>query len=120
MQANLGDGVNAYTRIEDRPQSEWDTLAETKQFKEMIQKKKAFLVPATIFFFVYYFTLPVLAGYFKPIMAAKVTESINFGYVFALSQFVMAWILAYVYTRKANQFDKTASEMRQRIERGHE
>lgn len=114
MQTNLNTGVSGSTGAQ-RPQNEWDKIAESSQFKQMIAKKKAFLVPATIFYLVYYFTLPILAGYYKPLMAAKVTQSINFGYVFAVSQFLMAWGLAYLYMKKANQFDETAAEMRMQM-----
>ncbi|WP_018131714.1 DUF485 domain-containing protein [Effusibacillus pohliae] len=117
METQLNPSVSA-VNIDGRPENEWDIIAESPQFKAMIRKKKAFLVPATVFFLVYYFALPVLAGYFKPLMAVKVTDSINFGYLFALSEFVMAWVLAHLYMKKANQFDDTASEMRNNMKGG--
>lgn len=117
MQTNLSSGVNAFAGGAGA-RNEWDRIAESPQFKQMISRKKAFLVPATIFFLVYYFALPVLAGYAKSLMAFKVTDSMNFGYAFALSEFVMAWALAHVYLKKANQFDDTASEMRKNMKEG--
>lgn len=116
MESNLHSNVVVdYSNRSVHPENEWDKIAESSQFQTLIQKKKAFLIPATLFFLIYYFALPFLAGYFKPLMAAKVTESINFGYVFALSQFVMAWVLAHFYLKMASQYDDTASEIRKQM-----
>ncbi|WP_061461904.1 DUF485 domain-containing protein [Peribacillus simplex] len=38
-------------------------LIETEEFKELIQKKNAFIVPVTLFFLAFYFVLPILAAY---------------------------------------------------------
>jgi uncharacterized membrane protein (DUF485 family) len=42
-------------------EEEWVRVERTSAFKELARKKKAFIVPATIFFFVFYFGLPVLS-----------------------------------------------------------
>ena len=44
-------------------------------------------------------------------MKKQVIGKINVAYVFALSQFFMAWILAFVYVRKAAQWDKAAQKV---------
>ena len=43
----------------------------------------------------------------------KIIGNINLAYLFALSEFVMAWILAAVYIRRANRvFDPLAAAVR--------
>jgi uncharacterized membrane protein (DUF485 family) len=64
-----------------------------------------------IFFLLYYFSLPVLVGYFPRFMETRVVGSINLAYLFALSQFFMAWILAYLYVRRADTFDRMAERI---------
>ncbi len=64
-----------------------------------------------IFFIVYYFALPVLIGYAKPFMETRVFGPVNFAYLFALSQFFMAWIIAWLYVRAAARFDRMAAEV---------
>jgi len=44
-------------------QSTWDKIAESQNFKDLMATKRSFIVPAFIFFVVYYFALPVLVGY---------------------------------------------------------
>jgi uncharacterized membrane protein (DUF485 family) len=42
----------------------------------------------------------------------KVWGVVNFGILFALSEFVVAWVIAFVYSKKANaEFDAMAQEI---------
>ena len=80
-------------------QSAWDRVAESQPFKDLIAIKKNFIIRAFLFFLVYYFLLPVLVGYAPRLMAMKVWGNVNLPYLFALSQFFMAWIIAGLYVR---------------------
>ena len=103
------------TADEDRDVVDWQRLAATAEFKQLLKAKARFVVPATIFFIVYYFSLPLLVGYAPQLMAKKVLGVINVAYLFALSQFLMAWLLAWLYVRAAARFDRMA---RDAIEKG--
>src|SRR5215210_7612055 len=91
---------------------EWERIAATTEFRTLLRRKRRFILPATIFFIVYYFALPVLVGYFPELMARKVLGALNIAYVFALSQFVMAWVLAWMYVRAAERFDSMSASIR--------
>jgi len=67
--------------------------------------KRRFIIPACIFFCTYYFALPVLVGWAPELMRTKVVGPVNIAYLFALSQFFMAWIVAILYVRAAGRFD---------------
>jgi uncharacterized membrane protein (DUF485 family) len=97
-------------------QSEWDRIAASKEFKDLMATKKIFIVPAFIFFVVYYFALPVLVGYAPTFMATKVIGVVNIAYLFALSQFFMAWIIAGLYVKAANDFDRLAHDIMSKAE----
>ena len=88
---------------------DWDKLASSERFRSLIKAKRRFIVPAMIFFIVYYFALPVLIGYARPFMETRVWGPVNLAYLFALSQFFMAWIIAALYVRAAARFDKMAA-----------
>ena len=94
------------TADEDTDPVEWRQITQMPEFKLMLKAKKRFIVPATLFFVVYYFALPVLVGYAPAVMAKKVFGVVNIAYLFALSQFFMAWIIAALYLRAAARFDK--------------
>jgi uncharacterized membrane protein (DUF485 family) len=57
---------------------------------------------------VFYFALPIGAAYLTDLFKVKLWGVINFGLVFALAEFVVAWAIAYIYSRKAAQFDTMA------------
>jgi uncharacterized membrane protein (DUF485 family) len=91
-------------------QSTWDKIAESQQFKDLMETKKNFIVPAFVFFVVYYFALPVLVGYAPQFMSTKVMD-VNLAYLFALSQFFVAWIIAGLYVKAANGFDRLSKDI---------
>ena len=99
------------TADEEADVIDWQRLAGSERFKNLIKAKRRFIVPAMIFFIVYYFALPVLIGYAKPFMERRVFGPVNLAYLFALSQFFMAWIIAALYVRAANRFDHQAREI---------
>ncbi len=96
--------------------AEWNRIAESKAFRDLMAVKKVFIVPAFIFFVVYYFALPVLVGYAPQFMATKVIGQVNLAYLFALSQFFMAWIIAALYVRAANGFDRLSKDILEKAE----
>jgi uncharacterized membrane protein (DUF485 family) len=99
------------TADEERGMINWEALAGSEKFRELLRAKRRFVVPAMLVFVVYYFALPVLVGYARPLMEKHVIGSVNLAYLFALSQFFMAWIVAGLYVRAANGFDKMAREL---------
>jgi uncharacterized membrane protein (DUF485 family) len=68
-----------------------------------------------VFFVVYYFALPILVGFFPEAMSTPVAGSINLAYLFALSQFFMAWGVMALYVRRARGFDARAAKLRAEI-----
>ena len=83
---------------------EWNRVARSSAFHELMQKKKAFIIPATIFFLVFYFGLPVLAA-FTTLLNFQVIGAISGAYVYAFAQFAMTWILMHIYVSQANKWD---------------
>jgi uncharacterized membrane protein (DUF485 family) len=88
---------------------DWEAAERSPEFKELIAKRKRFVLPATIFFLSWYLGFILLAGYAEDFMGNSIYEGLTVGYVLALSQFIMVWVLAGVYLRKANRdFDPLA------------
>jgi uncharacterized membrane protein (DUF485 family) len=107
------------TADEDVDVVNWNRIAASDRFKELVKTKLKFIIPATLFFIVYYFALPVLVGYAPELMNRKVIGSINVAYLFALSQFFMAWVVALLYVRAASRHDRMAREVvEESIEKG--
>ena len=103
--------------VEGLDAGDWDRIAATPEFAALVAAKRRFIVPATLFFVVYYFALPVLVGYFPDVMDRRIAGGPNLAYLFALSQFFMAWVLAALYLRAANSFDERARRIVERLGR---
>lgn len=52
-------------------QTIWDRVAESHEFKDLMATKKIIIIPAFLFFLVYYFLLPILVGYAPKFMDIK-------------------------------------------------
>jgi uncharacterized membrane protein (DUF485 family) len=96
------------TATEEAGSTDWEAIAASPDFKNLLKAKARFIVPAMCFFIVYYFALPALVGYARTFMDKRVLGPVNLAYLFALSQFFMAWIIAALYVRAANRFDREA------------
>ncbi|HEX7240448.1 MAG TPA: DUF485 domain-containing protein [Longimicrobiaceae bacterium] len=113
------DDARGRTPPPDAPTAEeWARVEAAPEFRELVRAKRRFILPATVFFLVYYFALPVLVGYFPGAMDRDVFGSVNLAYLFALSQFFMAWILMWMYVRRARAFDAQAARVAESVRGG--
>lgn len=92
--------------------SNWAAIDSDPRFQALHRKKTTFLWTLMIISVIYYFLLPIGAAYYQDLFKIKVWGPVNFGILFALSEFIVAWTIAYVYTRKANRdFDAMSAEI---------
>jgi uncharacterized membrane protein (DUF485 family) len=100
---------------EHHPEIDWKAVERSPEFQELVKRKRAFVIPATIFFLAWYFGFIILAGYAPDFMGEEfLADGLTVGYVLALSQFVMTWVLGWLYLRKADrEFDPLAERARQ-------
>ena len=104
------------------PAEEAVTVAEAvgkdPEMAELERRHQRFVWPMTIFFLVYYLSLPILAGAAPDLMGTKVFGQFTFGYLFALSEFLMAFVVAWVYARwAASRMDPLAADLREKLRR---
>ena len=91
---------------------DWSAIARSPKYLELKRKKRIFLFSWWIAATIFYFSLAILAGYYPEVFKIKVIGVINFGYLFILSQFVVAFLVAILYTRVANNdFDRLTDEL---------
>ena len=90
----------------------WSAIDADPRFQRLHRKKTNFLLSLMIFSVAYYFLLPIGAAYYPELFKVKVWGVINVGLVFALSEFIVAWGIAFYYSRRANrEFDSMAREL---------
>jgi uncharacterized membrane protein (DUF485 family) len=99
------------TAGEDGDPFDWAAIAADPDFAALKRAKLRFIIPGTIFFLIYYMTLPILVGFFPEAMKTPVWGKVNWAYAFALSQFIMTWVLCAMYVRAARKWDIMNSEL---------
>jgi uncharacterized membrane protein (DUF485 family) len=88
---------------------DWEGIERSEEFRELVKRRRSFVVPATIFFLAYYMGFILLAGYAPDFMGESVYQGLTVGYCLALTQFVMVFVLGVWYLRKAErEFDPLA------------
>jgi uncharacterized membrane protein (DUF485 family) len=99
-------------------QIDWEAIERSPEFRELVARRRRFVIPATIFFLAWYLGFVLLCGYAKDFMGSSVYEGLTIGYTLALSQFVMVWGLAWLYLRKADrEFDPLQARLLEHVGR---
>src|SRR4051794_11865698 len=89
--------------------TDWGKIERSAEFRELVKRRRSFVVPATIFFLAFYMGFILLAGYAPDFMGRSVYQGLTVGYCLALTQFVMVFVLGIWYLRKAeHEFDPLA------------
>ena len=93
-----------------------EAAARDPELVELERRHNRFIWPVTAFFLIYYLSLNVLAGLAPDFMGKKLFGEFTFGYLYALSQFLMAFIVAWAYTRYARRrLDPLSADLRDRL-----
>ena len=93
-----------------------EAVGKDPEMAELEHRHQRFVWPVTIFFLVYYLSLPILVGVAPDFMGTKVFGQFTVGYLFALSQFLMAFVVAWLYARwAANRMDPLAADLREKL-----
>jgi uncharacterized membrane protein (DUF485 family) len=91
------------------PDIDWEAAEGSPEFRELVRKRRSFVVPVLAFVFVWYFGFIALAGYAPDFMGESIYEGFTVGYALALSQFIMTWFLGWLYLRRSDRvFDPLA------------
>ena len=123
VRARVDDGstqqsISTGGNMADMAQVDWKAIDDDPRFQALHRKKTTFLWGLMIFSIIYYFLLPIGAAYFQDLFKIKVWGPVNVGLLFALSEFIVAWGIAYYYSRRANtEFDAMAAEIVNEVEK---
>jgi uncharacterized membrane protein (DUF485 family) len=94
------------------PQLDWAAIEREPEFQELVQARRSFVIPGTIFFLSWYMGFVVLTAVAPDFMGERVYQGLTVGYVLALSQFLMVLVLGIMYLRKSERvFDPLAQRV---------
>lgn len=86
---------------------DFEKMASSPEFRELMMAKKRFLVPLTVLFLALYFLLPILTSY-STILNKPAIGAISWTWIYSIGLFIMTWFLCMFYVKKAGQFDQKA------------
>jgi uncharacterized membrane protein (DUF485 family) len=89
----------------------YSEVAKSDKFKHLLQLKKRFILSYSIFFILFYFSLPIMTSY-TTVLNQPAVGAITWAWVFAFAQFIMTWSLCIIYTKKASKFDQMVEEIK--------
>ena len=91
---------------------DWDALIQDPRFQTLHRRKSLLLWGLMVLSVVYYFLLPIGAAYYQGLFKIRVWGVVNVGLLFALSEFVVAWVIALFYSQRAGrEFDQLAAQI---------
>ncbi|MEW9671783.1 DUF485 domain-containing protein [Ammoniphilus sp. 3BR4] len=92
-------------------------IVQSTKFKKLMKSKNGFIVPLSIFFFVFYFSLPLMTSYTK-VLNQSAFGPVTWAWVFAFAQFIMTWTLCILYSKKAEKFDEDVKQILDDMNKG--
>jgi uncharacterized membrane protein (DUF485 family) len=109
------------TRTEDGALPiDWSAIEAEPEFQQLVRRRRAFVLPATAFFLLWYMAFIVVVALFPDTMGEEITNGWTVGYVYALTQILMVFVLGIWYLRKsANEFDPMAERVIERYASEH-
>ncbi|MBZ5752901.1 DUF485 domain-containing protein [Metabacillus rhizolycopersici] len=88
----------------------YDRIAKTEEFKQLVSEKKRFILPYSVFYLSYSLLLPFLTFY-TDILNHQVIGDITWAWIYGLSFIpVSLWVCSF-YVKKAAYFDGKAKEI---------
>jgi uncharacterized membrane protein (DUF485 family) len=111
-------GSTAKNTVETQAENRYSEIVKSSKFQELFRSKKAFILPYSIFFFVFYFTLPIMTSYFT-FLNTPAIGPISWAWIFAFAQFIMTWTLCIIYTKRSVKFDEMVEQIKQEIKGGN-
>ncbi|MGP5377042.1 DUF485 domain-containing protein [Brachybacterium alimentarium] len=92
-------------------------VQQSEEFRGLRRSFRGFAIPMTITFLVWYLTYVLLSTYAEGFMSIHVFGNLNLGILMGFSQFLMTFLITWLYIRHANKsLDPVSSRIRDELE----
>jgi uncharacterized membrane protein (DUF485 family) len=78
-------------------------VERSPEFRELVQRRRAFMIPAAAVFFTCFLAYLLLAALAEDFMGSQVVDGLPVAWLLAACQVVMTWIITWLYLRKADR-----------------
>jgi uncharacterized membrane protein (DUF485 family) len=79
--------------------SDWRAVEESEEFAELAGARRRLVLPLLAVFTVWFGGYLLLTAYAHHFLGESIYRGFTVGYLLALSQIAMAWLLAWIYIR---------------------
>ncbi|MEV0868883.1 DUF485 domain-containing protein [Brachybacterium paraconglomeratum] len=95
-------------------------VQKSEEFGRLRSSFRSFAIPMTVAFLVWYFAYVLLSTYAEGLMSTPVLGNLNLGLLLGISQFLMTFLITWLYIRHANRnLDPIAEKLRDELEGEH-
>ncbi|MFL0457531.1 DUF485 domain-containing protein [Brachybacterium paraconglomeratum] len=95
-------------------------VQKSEEFGRLRSSFRSFAIPMTVAFLVWYFAYVLLSTYAEGLMSTPVLGNLNLGLLMGISQFLMTFLITWLYIRHANRnLDPIAEKLRDELEGEH-
>jgi uncharacterized membrane protein (DUF485 family) len=102
MQSSTGTGSGVpQTAAPTAGAIDWDAAVQEPTFVELQRSRRRFIVPATTFGLAWMLAWVILIAYAPDFMGESIYEGLTVAYLTGFSQYVVVWVLAWMYLRRA-------------------
>ncbi|APX34938.1 hypothetical protein BH708_14855 [Brachybacterium sp. P6-10-X1] len=93
------------------------TVQGSEEFAQLRRSFRGFAIPMTVAFLVWYLAYVLLSTYAEGFMSIQVIGNLNLGIILGLSQFLMTFLITWLYIRHANRsLDPISTRIRDELE----
>ena len=99
---------------------QFQAVQKSEEFGRLRSSFRSFAIPMTVAFLVWYFAYVLLSTYAEGLMSTPVLGNLNLGLLLGISQFLMTFLITWLYIRHANRnLDPIAEKLRDELEGEH-
>ena len=96
---------------------QFQAVQRSEDFGRLRSSFRSFAIPMTVAFLVWYFAYVLLSTYAEGLMSTPVMGNLNLGLLMGISQFLMTFLITWLYIRHANRsLDPISSRIRDELE----
>ena len=96
---------------------QFQAVQRSEDFGRLRSSFRSFAIPMTVAFLVWYFAYVLLSTYAEGLMSTPVLGNLNLGLLMGISQFLMTFLITWLYIRHANRsLDPISSRIRDELE----
>jgi uncharacterized membrane protein (DUF485 family) len=98
-----GDGHAGAVDARAATEHDWRAIERSPEFRELVERKCRFTVPAAIAFFAWMVLFLLLMAFAEDFMGSQIVDGFPVAWLLAASQVFMTWALTWLYLRKADR-----------------